>query len=134
MLRDARLGLALLIVVGACALSALAPASANAFVSYYNCVLKPSNQWCDGRANGSFDGLHSWDYNYGWYPGTWDDSVYVCERVWRPSTGFVLGDSCSYNWTEHIYGNITCVCYEANVKQISGGPHSINGLADADYP
>jgi hypothetical protein len=129
----ARARLALLAVVVVGAIGAVAPASATAFVGYYNCVLKPSNQWCDGRANGTYDGLHSWDWNEGWYPGAWDGSVTACERVWRPSTGGILGSSCHVNYVDHYYGNVSCVCYEANVKQVSGGPHSINGYADAAF-
>ncbi len=125
----------LLALLAFAALGAVAPTQANAFVSYYNCVLKPSNQWCDGRANGSFDGQHSWDYNYGEYPGAWNNTVYVCEHVWKPSSGNELGGggTCAYNWTNKYYGDVQCACYEAEVKQISGGPHSVNGLADADF-
>jgi hypothetical protein len=128
----ARSALLAALVVGA--LSALAPSSASAYVGTYNCVLKPVGQWCDGRANGTYDGQHSWDYNEGWYPGAWDGTVTACERVWKPSTGGVLaGGGCSLNWTSTYYGNVVCVCYDAEVRQYSGGPHSINGYADADY-
>lgn len=128
----ARLALFAVLAVGV--LGAVVPASASAFAGYYNCVLKPSNQWCDGRANLSFDGLHSWDYNEGWYPGAWDGSVTACQRLYKLSTGTQLaGSSCGANYTNNYYGNQTCVCLEAEVKQISGGPHSINGYADADF-
>ncbi|HYI99170.1 MAG TPA: hypothetical protein VEX36_05755 [Thermoleophilaceae bacterium] len=126
----ARFGLLALLILGA--IGAFAPAQASAFVSYYDCVLKPSNQWCDGRANGSYDGLNSWDYNQGWYPGA-SGVVTACQRIWRPSTGGVLGSSCGADFTFGYYGNVTCICYEAEVKQISGGNHSINGYADSAY-
>ena len=127
----ARLALFAVLAVGV--LGAVVPASASAFAGYYNCVLKPSNQWCDGRANLSFDGLHSWDYNEGWYPGLWPSGITVCQRVYRPSTGGTLGSSCGSDATAVYYGNVTCICYEAHVKQISGGPHSVNGEADASF-
>jgi hypothetical protein len=112
----------------------LAPTTSHAFVSYYNCVLKPAWQWCDGRANGSYDGQHSWDYNRGEYPGPWDGTVTACQRVWKPSSGNELaGASCRANYTWNYYGDVQCICYEAEVRQISGGPHSINGYADADF-
>jgi hypothetical protein len=110
------------------------PAPAGAFVSYYDCYLKPSGQWCDGRANGTYDGTHSWDYNKGSYPGAWDGTVTACQRLYRPSNGTTLsGDSCGLNVSSNYYGNITCVCYDAEVRQYSGGPHSIDGYADADW-
>jgi hypothetical protein len=130
-----RARLALLGVIAAgMAAGAVVPSQASAAISYYNCVLKPSNQWCDGRANGSYDGQNSWDYNEGWYPGAWDNTVTACQRVWKPSSGGVLaGSSCAFNRTWHDYGNVQCACYDAEVKQISGGPHSINGYADSAY-
>jgi hypothetical protein len=103
--------------------------SAGAFETYYGCTLKPSNQWCDGRANGSFDGLGSWDWQEVWYPGTWDNTVTVCERLYRPSTGQVWGGVCKTNYVLVSYGTNTCACWEANAKQISGGPHSVQGHA-----
>lgn len=128
----ARTRLLLCAVLAAGALSAVAPSSASAvYESYYNCVLKPSGQWCDGQANGSYDGIHSYDSNYVWYPGEWDGSVLACQRVRNPSTGFVLGNGCGYNFIAAYYGTVTCVCYEAEAKQVSGGPHSINGYATA---
>jgi hypothetical protein len=126
--------LALLAVLVACAFSALAPGQASAFTGYYNCILKPVGQWCDGRANGTYDGLRSWDYNEGWYPGIWPSPVTVCQRLYRPSTGGTLaGSSCNGDATGVHYGNITCVCYEAHVRQYSGGPHSVNGEADDNF-
>lgn len=127
-----RARLALLVVVAASCTAAIVPTSAGAFESYYNCVLKPPNQWCDGRANGSFDGLHSWDWNEAWYPGS-SGVAYMCERVWKPSSGGILGSSCYWDWTGHYYGNVQCACYEAEGLQNSGGNHSIEGHADATY-
>jgi len=125
---------AALLAALAAAVIAAAPSSASAFDGYFNCVLKPSGQWCDGQANGTYDGLHSWDYTEGWYPGTWDNTVTACEHVIYTS-GAELGSGglCGLNWVSHYYGNITCVCLEAEARQYSGGPHSINGYADADY-
>lgn len=120
--------LALTVVV---ALSVAVPASADAFVGYYNCVNKPSGQWCDGRANGSYDGQHSWDYNQASNPG--GGSFDVCQRVYKPSTGGVLlGTSCASNYSSNYYGAVTCICYDAEVRQLSGGVASVNGFADAD--
>lgn len=124
-----KVGLAAALAIGA--LAATAPA-ASAFISYYNCVLKPSGQWCDGKANGSFDGLNSWDYNEGWNPGS--GSFTVCQQVYRPATGNSLpGSNCGVNFTSYYYGNVTCVCYEAEVMQTSGSAKSINGYADSDF-
>jgi hypothetical protein len=123
----ARVVLFALLAVGA--LGYLAPASAGAFVSYYNCTAKPSGQWCDGRANLSFDGLHSWDYNQGW-----GGAFQVCQRVWKPSTGGVLaGSNCGTGYAAFYYGAVQCACYEAEVLQNSGAAQNINGFADADF-
>jgi hypothetical protein len=125
---------ALFALLATCAVGGFSPPTADAYEAYYYCSLKPVGYWCDGRANGSYPGLHSWDYQYGWYPGTWDNTVMVCQRVFRPSTGYVLpNSSCGLNATAGDYGNQTCICLEANVRQYSGGPHTIWGLADADF-
>jgi len=130
-----RARLALLILLAAVSAGATMPAGASALVSNYNCVLKPVGQWCDGQANGSYDGLSSWDYSEGWYPGAWDNTVTACEHVWRPATGNELGGGgwCAYNWIGHDYGDVQCNCYQAEVLQYSGGAHSINGYADSSY-
>ncbi len=126
----ALVALCALLAITATNVVAVTPASA--YTGTYNCVLKPVGQWCDGRANGTYDGEHSWDFNQGWYPGAWDGTVTACQRVWKPSTGGVLnGSSCAANATWTSYGNVQCVCYDAEVRQYSGGPHSINGYADA---
>jgi len=131
---NARARLALLGVLVFSIIGASAPAQADALVGYYNCVMKPSNVWCDGQANGSYDGIDDWDYNEGWYPGAWDGTVTACQRLYRPSDGVTaLSSSCDVNYTSTDYGNVTCACWEANVKQISGGDHSINGAADTDF-
>lgn len=126
--------LVLAAVTVACVVAALAPAQADAtYLSFYNCVSKPVGLWCDGRANGSFDGLHSWDSNIGYFDGSWDNSVIMCQHVWRPATGAELsGASCAYNWTSTVYGDITCACFEAEVRQYSDGNRNISGEADAD--
>ena len=125
-----RLALAALVVVGGVGI--VVPAQADAFVSYYDCVNKASGAWCDGRANGSYDGQHSWDYNQGWNPG--GGTIWICQRVYHPSSGTSLaGQGCAYNWTSHLYGNVQCVCYDAEVQQSSGGAASVNGFADAAW-
>lgn len=126
-----RARLALFSVVAACAVGCVAAPQASALVSYYNCTLKPVGEWCDGRANGSFDGLHSWNWNEAWYPGS-PGVAYMCEHVWKPSTGNSLGSSCYADWTGHYYGDVQCACYEAEGQQWSGGPHSINGYANTE--
>jgi hypothetical protein len=131
---NARARFALLCVLAFAALAAAVPAQADAWTSYYDCYMKPSGLWCDGRANGSFDGLADYDYNEGWYPGAWDGTVTACQRLYKPSTGTEMsGATCALNYTAKYYGVITCTCWEANVKQISGGNHSINGMADTDW-
>lgn len=128
----ARVRIALLALVTVGAVGILVPAQASALTSYYNCVNKPSNQWCDGRANGSYDGQHSWDYNEGWNPG--GGSFTVCQGVYKPSTGgWLSGLSCNTNWTATYYGAVTCACYDAEIQQQSGASKSINGFADADW-
>jgi hypothetical protein len=108
------------------------PAQASAFVSYYSCASKPSLEWCDGRANGSYDGQHSWDYNQGSNPG--GGSFYVCQGVYHPSSAtWLTGHGCGLNWTSHVYGNVQCACYDAEVAQTSGSNQSIDGFADADW-
>lgn len=119
------------LIVGAILL--IVPAGASAFTSNYNCTAKPSGQWCDGRANGSFDGLHSWDYNQAYNPGTWN-GLTVCQQVYKPSSGNSLsGSSCGNDYSDNIYGNVLCICYEAEVRHFSGGTHNIAGYADAAW-
>lgn len=128
----ARARFALLVLVGCGLVGVFIPSQASALVSYYNCVNKPSNQWCDGRANGSFDGHHSWDYNEAWNPGS--GSFTVCQGVYKPSTGNWLPSvSCGTNWIGRYYGVQTCACLEANVQQQSGTSKSVNGFADTDW-
>lgn len=116
-----------LIAVGFAGL--LAPAQASALASNFNCVNKPSHQWCDGRANGSFDGLHSWSYADAWNPG--GSSIIVCQGLYRPSTGnFLFGSTCGWDIAAYDYPAQSCGCLEANAQQQSGGPRSINGYAD----
>lgn len=131
-MRRATTRMALLCALTVVALGAAAPPPASALVSYYNCTAKPTGLWCDGRANGSFDGLHSWDFNEGWFDGSWDSTVIMCQHVWKPASGGELpGASCDYNHTSHIYGNVQCACYEAEVRQYSTGNRNISGFADA---
>jgi hypothetical protein len=131
---NARARLALLCVLAFVAMTAAIPAGADAYVSYYDCYMKASNSWCDGKANGSFDQIDDYDYNEGWYPGPWDNTVQACQRLLRTTDGVTMGGtSCQFNYTSNYYGALTCVCYEANAKQISGGNHSINGMADSNF-
>lgn len=126
----ARARFALLVALVATAWMVTVPASAEAFVSYYNCVNKPGWQLCDGRANGSFDGLHSWDFNQA-YSGA---GITVCQAVINHSTSaWLAGDSCAPTLTSHYYGNVTCACYEANIYHGAGGNYSLDGFADAAY-
>jgi hypothetical protein len=118
---------ALLALVGVGLFGAFIPAQANALVSYYNCVNKPSNQWCDGRGNGSFDGLHTWKYNQASNPGP--GSSTVCQALYRPSDGAWFGGTCFTNFISDYYSS-SCACLEANALQASGSPKSVNGFAD----
>lgn len=132
-MRNARALRALFCVLVFSALAAASASPASAYTGYYSCTLKPAWQWCDGRANGTYDGQHSWDYNEGWYPGAWDNTVTACQRLYKPSDGSQLsGSSCAYNYTSNDYGTVSCVCYDAEVMQVSGGTHSIYGMAIAD--
>jgi hypothetical protein len=130
-MKTARARLVLLGVLAFSILGAGSATPADALISYYNCTLKPSNLWCDGQANGSYDGQYSYDWQEGWYPGTWDGSVTACQMLLVTSTSAQLtGGSCAPNSTANGYGTNTTTV-EANVKQISGGDHSINGHAEA---
>ncbi len=128
----ARARLALLALVAYIAVGVLVPAQASALVSYYNCVNKPPQQWCDGRANGSYDGRHSWDYNEAWNPGA--GSFAVCEGMYWPATGtFLLTPICNSNFVGRYYGVQTCACLEAKVYHQAGTSKSVNGFADTDW-
>lgn len=126
--------LALAAVTAVAATAALAPAQAGAqYISFYNCTSKPVGLWCDGRANSSFDGIHSWDSNIAYFDGSWDSTVIMCEHLWRPATSTErAGATCAYNWTSNVYGDVACICYEAEVRQYSSGNRNISGEADAD--
>lgn len=128
----ARLVLLAMLVLGS--VGGVAPTAASAEIeSFYDCENKPSNQWCDGRANGSFDGLHSWDYNRGKLYV--EDGTTVCQRVWKPSTGGVLaGGSCKANITYNDYGNVQCACYEAEIKHTGSGNRWLLGRATTIWP
>jgi len=130
---NARARFALLCVLAFSVAGAAGATPATAFITYYDCTLKPSNVWCDGRANSSFDAVDDYDYAEGWYPGPWDGTVTACQRLYRVSDGAVLsGSSCAANFTSNDYPTQT-TNWEANVKQISGGDHSIHGMADTNY-
>lgn len=125
----ARLAVLALLALGA---GMLIPAQASAFTSWYNCINKPSDTWCDGRANGTYDGQHSWDYNSASNPS--GIPFYVCQRVYKPSSGnWLTGNSCGVDYIAHVYGNVTCICYDAEASQLSGSGRDIYGFADADY-
>ena len=80
-----RARLAVLAVLAVSAVALLIPAQSSAFNSWYNCINKPSDTWCDGRANGTYDGQHSWDYNSASNPS--GIPFWVCQRVYKPSSG-----------------------------------------------
>jgi len=131
-MRQARARLAVLALGLVCAIGAVAPAQADAAISYFNCVSKPSGQWCDGRANGSYDGQNSWDYVDAWNPG--GGSFEVCQRVFKPSSGnWLTGSSCGPDYASHYYGDVQCTCYDAEVRQNSGSPQNVNGFADSAW-
>ncbi len=132
-MKHARARLAMLALAAICVAGVVAPSQASAAYSYFNCISKPSGQWCDGRANGSYDGQNSWDYVEGWF-ASGGGSLEICQRVYKPSTGnWLAGDSCSLGWVSHYYGNVQCVCYDAEVRQLSGSNQSINGYADSAW-
>lgn len=131
-MRHARVRLALLVVVACAAVGVLVPAQASALSSYYSCVNKPAWQWCDGRANGSFDGRHSWDYNEAWSFGS--GSFEVCEGLYWPAGGNFIGSQlCGGNFIGHYYGVQTCACLEALSYHRASSSKSINGFADTDW-
>jgi hypothetical protein len=128
----ARAWLVLLALASISVAGTFVPADANAFTSWYNCVNKPHSQWCDGRANGSYDGQHSWDYNSASNPN--GNGVSVCQRVYHPASGTSLsGHGCAIDWATNYYGDVQCACYDAEVLHFSGGSMNINGFADAAW-
>jgi hypothetical protein len=118
--------------LGLCLLGVVLPSGATALISNYNCPSKPNSQWCDGRANGSFDGLHSWNYNRGNFNN--GGVTQICVHIWKPSTGGELGAECAFN--DHVWqfeGNVQCACYEAEVIHFNfGGPLNLFGYADTE--
>lgn len=123
----ARLTLLALVIFG---FGALVPSQAGATLSFYDCTVA-HDTWCDGRANGSYDGENSWDYNEA--ANNTGVPFVVCQRVYKPSTGVWLdGNSCDANWSGNDYGNILCVCYDAQIKQQSGTSRWIIGFADSE--
>jgi hypothetical protein len=131
-MKHARARLATLALAAVCVAGVAAPSQASAAYSYFNCISKPSGQWCDGRANGSYDGENSWDYVEGWF--ALGGNAQICQRVYKPSTGnWLVGDSCSAGFVAQDYGDVQCVCYDAEVRQNSGGALSINGYADSAW-
>lgn len=128
---NAKARLAVLASIAVSVVGIAVPTQATAFVSYYNCVNKPSVEWCDGQANGSYDGQHSWDYNAASSVG---GSFNVCQGVYHPASGtWLAGHGCAMDWANNYYGNVQCACYVAKVAQTSGSPQSINGFADAEW-
>jgi hypothetical protein len=124
----ARIALLAIVVVGAAA--AVVPSQASALVSFYNCVNKPPSLWCDGKANGTYDGQHSWDYNEVWSAV---GSVNVCQGIYKPSSGnWLYGHSCAMDWDHFDYGNVQCACYEAEIAHTNGNPQTIYGFADTE--
>jgi hypothetical protein len=126
----ARAWRSLLALIFVAAVAALVPSAATATFpgySYYHCIAKPTNQWCDGQATGTYTGRHSWDYNQ-----ASGGAFTVCQRVYNPSTAYELPwATCGGSFTSRNYGNNTCACYDAEIKQTSGSPQNIYGFADA---
>lgn len=122
-----RVSLALLTFAVVAVVGAAAPARSDALVSYYSCSNKPPGDWCDGRANGTFDGLHSWDYNQGYAPGTT-----ACQGLYKPSTGsWLVGTACDPDGlATNYYNPQSCACLEANIAHHAAGNMTINGFAD----
>ena len=128
---QARARFALLVLTAVCAGAMLAPAQASAAYSFFSCTSQTSGVWCDGRGNGSYDGENSWDYVEVWPTS---GSFQVCQRVYKPSTGtWLTGDGCWQDWESHYYGDVQCVCYDAQIRQTSGSAQSISGYADSAW-
>jgi hypothetical protein len=129
----ARARLALLALGFACAVAITIPAQASAVLSFYNCVSQTAYVWCDGRANSTYDGENSWDWNEVWDPDP-VGTLRVCQRVFKPSTGvFLAGDSCANDSSANDYGNVTCVCYDAQITHEGAGLRAVNGFADSAW-
>lgn len=125
-----RARVALCAALVACAAGAVAPSQASALFSNYSCAAKAPAQWCDGRANGSFDGLHSWNYNRGYLASGWTT---LCEHIWQPANGFEYPNGCAIgNSVSHYYGDVGCACYEAEVKHYYTSALNIYGQADTE--
>jgi hypothetical protein len=126
---------ALLAAMAAAFLAAMVPALAEAAPSYYNCASKPPWALCDGRANGTFDGIDDYDYNRATYTG--GGAVIVCQGLLHHSSSTWLPmpncSSGSNNYIDYYYGNITCVCYEANVSHATDGNYTLYGFADPNF-
>lgn len=129
----ARARAVLLAVVAAAVMGIAVPAQADAAVSYFSCVNKPSDLWCDGRANGTYDGQDDWNVVEGWHMD-YGQNYGVCQRLYKPSTGGVLsGDGCAVDFVHHYYGQVQCACYDAEIAQTSGGQRTIYGFADSTW-
>jgi hypothetical protein len=127
----ARAWRALLALIIVSAVGITVPTQASALVSFFSCSNKPNLEWCDGKANGTYDGQHSWDYIQGWHAA--GGSFFVCQGIYRPATGgWLPGHSCDVDVVIFNYGNITCACYEAKVAQTSGSAQTLYGYADTE--
>lgn len=131
-MRQARARLVLLALVVTGVASGMVPAQAGANYTFFSCTDLASGTWCDGRPNGSYDGEDSWDYAEAWDVS--GNTVEVCQRVYKPSTsGYLAGNSCANDYVSHYYGNVICVCYDAQVRQNAGSPYTTNGFADSAW-
>jgi len=131
-MRQARARQLLLALVVVGVLGGAVPAQAGANFTFFSCPSQSSGTWCDGRGNGSYDGEDSWDYMEGWDVSM--DTVEVCQRVYKPSTGtWLTGQSCTNNLVSHYYGDVTCVCYDAQVRHTAGSAYTINGFGDSAW-
>jgi hypothetical protein len=91
--------------------------------------VKAHGHWCGSFAHGGTPGVHSWDKN----TAVSDEGttlIRVCQRLRKPSTGRVVaGVTCGLGYATHWYGDVRCVCYEANVMQQGLGNYRLIGIA-----
>lgn len=102
-------------------------AHATGYAAYYCGITKGSGHWCGATSFGL--GVHSWDENEatGIYSTT-----QVCQRLVIYATQEVVaGQTCQYSQTDHYYGNVTAVIYDAHVEQNSGADQVVGGWGAA---
>jgi hypothetical protein len=93
--------------------------------------VKAPDHWCGTYPDGRYTGIHSWDENNA-FDGAASYSVWVCQRLLKPSTGRVVaGSTCASEAVFKYYGDTQCVCYEANVSQTGFFNERVIGKASA---